>query len=160
MSIFRENISLYARAYQQKLKDPRWKALRLLILDRDLNTCQGCGEENVPLEVHHQYYLRGREPWDYPDDAMTSLCRSCMKAKLFRWTLKPMSRRRSETSCRFARKRKQSWKMPKQKRRKCSCKRAKYEMVSSLLRVFYRPQDEDVHPRAALSGSCVDVTCQ
>lgn len=33
--------------------DPEWEARRQAILERDGNTCQGCGDEGSPLQVHH-----------------------------------------------------------------------------------------------------------
>jgi hypothetical protein len=29
------------------------------------------------LHVHHRYYLRGKKPWEYDDDALTTLCEDC-----------------------------------------------------------------------------------
>ena len=29
------------------------------------------------FEVHHTCYVRGREPWEYPDDLLTCLCSYC-----------------------------------------------------------------------------------
>ena len=32
---------------------------------------------NLPLHVHHQYYIKGKEPWDYDDSALITLCVDC-----------------------------------------------------------------------------------
>ena len=32
---------------------------------------------NLPLHVHHQYYIKGKEPWDYDDSALITLCADC-----------------------------------------------------------------------------------
>lgn len=32
---------------------------------------------NVDLEVHHKYYKLDKKPWDYPDEALISLCHEC-----------------------------------------------------------------------------------
>lgn len=29
------------------------------------------------LNVHHKYYIRGKNPWEYPDDAFVTLCDKC-----------------------------------------------------------------------------------
>lgn len=63
--------------YLEKLKDPRWQQQRLKILERDAWTCQGCGDKTKTLHVHHLYYERGREPWEYPNSAFLTLCADC-----------------------------------------------------------------------------------
>ena len=67
-------------AYAEKLKDPRWHARREEIFTRKGRLCTDC--EATPddvgaLQVHHLNYIRGREPWDYEDDYLIPLCRSC-----------------------------------------------------------------------------------
>lgn len=64
--------------YAEKLEDPRWKAKRLEILKRDNCTCQWCGSTHN-LQVHHHYYVWGREPWEYDDKALITVCRRCHK---------------------------------------------------------------------------------
>ena len=32
---------------------------------------------NLPLHVHHQHYIKGKEPWDYDDSALITLCADC-----------------------------------------------------------------------------------
>ena len=29
------------------------------------------------LNIHHKYYVRGRKPWEYPNDALITLCQEC-----------------------------------------------------------------------------------
>lgn len=31
------------------------------------------------LNIHHQYYVRGKNPWEYDDDALVTLCEECHK---------------------------------------------------------------------------------
>lgn len=67
--------------YGKKLQDGRWKEKRRKIKERDRFTCQWCGSHEN-LQVHHKYYCRypnGEkvEPWDYPDDALITLCEDC-----------------------------------------------------------------------------------
>ena len=64
-------------AYSEKLRDPRWQKKRLIIMDRDKFTCCKCGESESTLNIHHCYYEYGRDPWDYPDDSLITLCESC-----------------------------------------------------------------------------------
>jgi hypothetical protein len=63
--------------YSEKLKDPRWQKLRLKVFERDDWTCQLCFDKESQLKVHHKYYLQGKEPWDYPLEAFTTLCEKC-----------------------------------------------------------------------------------
>lgn len=63
--------------YSEKLKDPRWQKKRLEILNRDEWECSNCCRTDVTLHVHHEYYVSGREPWDYPAESLTTLCKDC-----------------------------------------------------------------------------------
>lgn len=65
--------------YLEKLRDPRWQKKRLKIFKRDKFKCKECGEDKKTLHVHHKRYIRGREPWDYSDDLLLTLCESCHK---------------------------------------------------------------------------------
>ena len=62
--------------YADKLKDPRWQVRRAQILALDGNKCQYC-KTDKKLNVHHTYYIKGREPWDYPNNALIVLCLNC-----------------------------------------------------------------------------------
>lgn len=63
--------------YSEKLKDPLWQRKRLFILTRDAFKCQMCGDDKSTVHVHHRHYLPAREPWDYPDDLLVTLCENC-----------------------------------------------------------------------------------
>jgi hypothetical protein len=65
------------KTYYEKLKDPRWQKKRLEIMGRDEFRCQCCGDDESSLSVHHKVYIYGREPWDYPDGYLVTLCDSC-----------------------------------------------------------------------------------
>jgi hypothetical protein len=65
--------------YAEKLKDPRWQKKRLEILERDDFTCQICNDNKTELHVHHLYYVNDREPWDYKNESLVSLCKNCHK---------------------------------------------------------------------------------
>lgn len=65
------------RTYAEKLKHPLWQRKRLEILNRDGFKCRGCGNGEKTLHVHHLKYTRGRDPWDYPDASLVTLCEVC-----------------------------------------------------------------------------------
>lgn len=65
------------KPYAQKLKDPRWQERRRQILERDESTCQLCGTTDGTLNVHHAHYITGREPWEYEDEYLKTLCEPC-----------------------------------------------------------------------------------
>jgi len=66
--------------YFDKYKLPQWGAKRLRILKRDYFECYICDDSDSVLEVHHKYYFYDRDPsWDYPDDALITLCEKCHK---------------------------------------------------------------------------------
>jgi hypothetical protein len=83
-------------SYQELLQKPEWKSKRLSILIRDHNTCTICKQSPlsiitdanglptllkspINLQVHHKYYQEDLNPWEYPDDALSTLCYSCHK---------------------------------------------------------------------------------
>ena len=63
--------------YAEKLTDPRWQKKRLEILERDGWKCVACGDHKKTLHVHHGYYERGLDPWDYSSDTLWTLCVDC-----------------------------------------------------------------------------------
>lgn len=63
--------------YSEKLKDPRWQKKRLSILERDGFKCRNCNKDDTELVVHHLRYIRGREPWEYADRYLLTLCAVC-----------------------------------------------------------------------------------
>lgn len=63
--------------YQKKLRDPRWQKRRLEILDRDEFSCTNCGDKETELHVHHAIYLKGKDPWEYEDEHLITLCAPC-----------------------------------------------------------------------------------
>jgi hypothetical protein len=64
-------------SYSELLKDPRWQKKRLEILNRDNFQCRNCHSKIKTLHVHHQYYIKGNDPWEYDDNALISLCDQC-----------------------------------------------------------------------------------
>jgi len=67
--------------YSEKLKDPRWQKKRLKIFERDEWRCQKCFDAESMLAVHHRYYIVDREPWDYPDKLLVTLCEDCHESE-------------------------------------------------------------------------------
>lgn len=65
--------------YGQKLNNPKWQVKRLFIFNRDGFCCVSCGSGDNELHVHHTEYIKGREPWDYPDELLKTLCYKCHK---------------------------------------------------------------------------------
>jgi len=65
------------KTYSEKLKDPRWQRKRLEIMERDGFACKDCGDDKSMLSVHHCLYIKNREPWDYEDNELRTLCESC-----------------------------------------------------------------------------------
>lgn len=65
--------------YWEKLKDPRWQKKRLEVLERDKFTCITCGDTESTLHVHHGYYEKGLEPWEYELNTLWTLCEECHK---------------------------------------------------------------------------------
>jgi hypothetical protein len=70
-------------SYEDLLKCKEWREKRQKILNRDNNKCVYCGEVHN-LQVHHKYYSKYPNgfrvyPWNYPDDALITLCDRCHK---------------------------------------------------------------------------------
>ncbi len=63
-------------SYEEQLKDRRWFLTRKVILLRDNNQCTRCGSKRH-LQAHHLYYTSGKMAWDYPLEALVTLCRHC-----------------------------------------------------------------------------------
>lgn len=63
--------------YSEKLKSPKWQKKRLQILSRDGFTCRNCGNTENTLHVHHKFYRKGVEIWDYEDEVYETLCHEC-----------------------------------------------------------------------------------
>lgn len=77
--------------YSEKLRDPRWQKKRLEVMDRNGFRCQNCTSSNHTLNVHHCWYERGLDPWEYPDNAYQCLCEDCHeKAEAYRLAISKM----------------------------------------------------------------------
>ena len=65
--------------YTEKFKSPKWQKLRLEIMERDNFTCVACGDKDKTLNVHHGYYEKGKDPWEYPLETLWTVCERCHK---------------------------------------------------------------------------------
>ena len=59
------------------MKDPRWQKKRLEILERDKWRCQRCFDKDYTLVVHHKWYHKNTEPWEYDGECYVTLCEDC-----------------------------------------------------------------------------------
>jgi 5-methylcytosine-specific restriction endonuclease McrA len=66
--------------YQEKLLDQRWLDKRDEILARDKYSCVNCYSKTRTLNVHHTKYIKNREPWEYDNSFLITLCRNCHEA--------------------------------------------------------------------------------
>lgn len=66
------------KKYPKQLADGRWLRKKNEILERDNYTCTRCGATSH-LDIHHLYYENGKSAWEYPNDALVTLCRVCHK---------------------------------------------------------------------------------
>ena len=66
-----------SQPYSKKLQSPKWQRFRLTHCERANWRCEHCCAEDSQLHVHHMTYLRGREPWDYPAEAIAVVCDRC-----------------------------------------------------------------------------------
>jgi len=95
--------------YLEKLKQAEWQNKRHRILRLDYYHCKNClqtpvhailkvksiiskntntlfhddlyliQENGLGLQVHHTYYIIGKEPWEYPEHSLVTLCPDCHK---------------------------------------------------------------------------------
>ena len=69
-------------SYYEKLKDVRWQKKRLEVLNERQWTCQHCGIgggelHGKQLQVHHGYYEKNLDPWEYDNTTLWVLCNEC-----------------------------------------------------------------------------------
>lgn len=63
--------------YSQQLQSTSWKLKAENIRIRDGHKCRLCGGKGIQLDVHHIRYIAGREPWEYDDGDLVTLCHKC-----------------------------------------------------------------------------------
>jgi hypothetical protein len=75
--------------YLELLRHPFWQKKSADIKNRDEWECRRCSDKFSNLQVHHLYYINGAMPWEYPDDAMITLCELChKKAEFIKWLVR------------------------------------------------------------------------
>lgn len=84
-------------SYSDLLKTEEWRNKRLKIIKRDNCRCVYCGNR-FHLHVHHKYYSAYPngvlvDPWNYPDDALITLCSYCHQRVHARKKIKVYHRR-------------------------------------------------------------------
>lgn len=57
----------------------KWEQFATRVKRRDEFRCLQCGraEPEVILQVHHEIYIEGKAPWDYPLSDCRTLCKGC-----------------------------------------------------------------------------------
>lgn len=75
--------SCFKMTYSQLLQHPKWQKKRLVIFNRDNFQCRKCSDTETNLQVHHLYY-NDCLPWEYPDEALLTLCDLCHKKEEFK----------------------------------------------------------------------------
>lgn len=65
------------KSWAERCKDPRWQKLRLQVMERDGFKCRFCRSKEKTLNVHHKWYERGQDPWEYSTDTLLTLCEDC-----------------------------------------------------------------------------------
>lgn len=67
------------KTYAEQLKDPRWQKKRLEVLQHYNFTCTLCSSDKKTLHVHHGYYGKNRNVWEYNLETLWCLCSTCHK---------------------------------------------------------------------------------
>ncbi len=62
----------WRQVYNEYIKTPKWREKRTIILMRDYNTCQGCGQNAT--EVHHLDYAHLGEELNFE---LIAVCKTC-----------------------------------------------------------------------------------
>jgi len=62
--------------YAVLLNTWQWQEKRYQMFEQYDFRCQSCGTQKN-LQLHHNYYIQGRLPWDYSDEGFTPLCGEC-----------------------------------------------------------------------------------
>lgn len=62
--------------YFKLLDNPLWIKFRHIVLSKHNNKCDKCGSKKY-LSIHHPYYKKGADPWDYKPEEVEVLCKRC-----------------------------------------------------------------------------------
>jgi hypothetical protein len=71
---------LQMKSWSELCQSEEWYQRKKEIWQLYNNQCAKCQSKDF-LEVHHKYYMKDANgrllPWEYPDEALVTLCRSC-----------------------------------------------------------------------------------
>jgi len=62
--------------YRKQLQSKEWKLKREEVLEERGRCCEKC-DSTEHLQIHHKKYINGRKAWEYDNDYLEVLCRSC-----------------------------------------------------------------------------------
>lgn len=76
--------------YADQTNTPQWFAFRQQVLDIRGSECEDCHNVEAPFNIHHCRYDFERMAWEYSNDDVRVLCRSCHerlhgRERQFRW---------------------------------------------------------------------------
>lgn len=46
-------------------------------MKRDEFACRFCGDKTTELHIHHTVYFKGKEPWEYDEQYLITICQPC-----------------------------------------------------------------------------------
>lgn len=75
------------KTYAELLRDPRWQKRRLEVLEAAGWMCSNCFDTETELHVHHLRYKWSRAPWEYGNDELKCLCKTCHSAETEAWAM-------------------------------------------------------------------------
>lgn len=75
------------KTYAEFLRDPRWQRRRLEVLEAAGWMCSNCFDTETELHVHHLRYKWNRAPWEYENDELRCLCKTCHSAETEAWAM-------------------------------------------------------------------------
>ena len=67
--------------YKAQYTDPRWQRKRLEVMALNDFTCEQCDATDKQLHVHHRFYRKGANIWDYSREEFECLCHDCHNAR-------------------------------------------------------------------------------
>lgn len=73
-------LSTPSKSFSKDYRSAAWRSFREEVLRLDEYACRKCGRgkaDGVRLHVHHQQYIRGMKPWEYPHAMCDTLCSGC-----------------------------------------------------------------------------------
>lgn len=75
------------KTYAELLRDPRWQKKRLEVLEGAGWMCSACLADDKELHVHHVRYRWNVKPWEYSDEELRCLCKTCHSEETAAWAM-------------------------------------------------------------------------